>query len=460
MQTPSPLWRLAPWLIFFLVFVVQALSPRTASGDSRWTVPEALNMIQHGHSYLDEYIDLIRRDRYYAVECVGPGGRVLDITDGSCPGHYYNSFPASVAALSAPFLLSLRVAAPVVAHIAPAGVVRAHPELGSLLAGDLVAAHAVVEEWIASFFVALTAVVMYAIGRRFVSDRQAVLLALVFAFATPEWSSGSRAFGQHAPSAFLIALTIYLFVAAEKKPTLAGYAGLTVAAAYAVRPTNSLLAIFALVYVAKRYRGELWRFLLWTLPVAVPFLIYNFTVYHGIFSPYYTEHPEAALSGGLAGQIAAALAGQLISPSRGVLIFTPVLVASIYGMVVAWKRRWEWPLSGYLIVWTIAHWILISVYVGFWWAGHSYGPRWFTDLMPVFVFFLIPAIQAWKGFAAGPRRAGAAAFCVLAAASVFIHARGAWSLAAQDWNGSPVDVDQNPARVWDWSDPQFLRGLH
>lgn len=451
--------RLAPWFLFVIVFVVHALSPRTASGDSRWTVAESLNMIQHGHAYLDEYSDLMRREGYYAVECVGPGGRLLGTGDAGCPGHYYNSFPAPVAALAAPFLLGLRVAAPVLAHIAPAGVVRAHPELGALLAGDLVAAHAVVEEWIASFFIALAAVVMYAIGRRFVSEWQAMLLALVFAFASPAWSSGSRAFGQHAPSAFLIALTIYLFVAAGKKPALAGYTGLTAAAAYAVRPTNSLLAILSIVYVAVHYRHELRRFLLWTLPVAVPYLAYNLTVYHGLFSPYYTEHPETPLSAGLFGRIAVAMAGQLISPSRGVLVFTPVLLVSVYGMVVAWRRRWQWPLSGYLIVWTMAHWVLISVYVDFWWAGHSYGPRWFTDLMPVFVFFLIPAIQAWQEFAPGHRRAAAAAFCVLVSVSIFIHARGAWSLSAQNWNGAPADVDRNPARVWDWSDPQFLRGL-
>jgi len=27
------------------------------------------------------------------------------------------------------------------------------------------------------------------------------------------------------------------------------------------------------------------------------------------------------------------------------------------------------------------------------------------------------------------------------------------------WNNSPVDVDEAPGRVWDWTDPQFLRGV-
>jgi hypothetical protein len=27
------------------------------------------------------------------------------------------------------------------------------------------------------------------------------------------------------------------------------------------------------------------------------------------------------------------------------------------------------------------------------------------------------------------------------------------------WDETPVDVDDHPERVWDWSDPPFLRGL-
>jgi hypothetical protein len=33
-------------------------------------------------------------------------------------------------------------------------------------------------------------------------------------------------------------------------------------------------------------------------------------------------------------------------------------------------------------------------------------------------------------------------------------------IGSVQWNGEPVNVDFHPNRVWDWSDPQFLRGLH
>ena len=449
-----------PWIIFALVFGVHALSPRTTSGDSRWTVPVAVSILNHGDTNLDEYSELVRREQYYAVECVDAGGVTRNAGPGGCAGHLYNLYPVAVPALGLPFVLALRMAGPLLMPVVPTRLVTAHPEFASLLAGDLISAHAVVEEWIASFFIALAAVAVYATARRFLPAPAATLLALVLAFATPAWSTGSRAFGEHAPSMFLIALAIYLLLAANDRPSLIPYLGLVVAVAYAVRPTNALLVILASIYVLKHYRRWFRRYLLWALPVAAAFIAYDLSVYHGLFSPYFSQRPWSMLSTNLARRFAVSMAGQLVSPSRGLFVFTPMLLFSVYGMYRAWRDRWQWALSRYLIIWVVAHWIVVSLFVETWWAGHSYGPRFFTDLMPVFVFFLIPPMQAWLSAASGGRRATAAVFLVLVGASLFIHARGAWSLEAQNWNGVPTDVDSDPGRLWDWSDPQFLRGLH
>jgi hypothetical protein len=94
-----------------------------------------------------------------------------------------------------------------------------------------------------------------------------------------------------------------------------------------------------------------------------------------------------------------------------------------------------------------AHWILISIF-SHWWAGHSYGPRLFTDVLPYAVYFLVRPVEA--------RRRGAF-LAVAAAISVFVHARGSISHATHAWNDGPPDVDAAPARVWDFRDPQFLR---
>jgi hypothetical protein len=40
---------------------------------------------------------------------------------------------------------------------------------------------------------------------------------------------------------------------------------------------------------------------------------------------------------------------------------------------------------------------------------------------------------------------------------MFVNARGAFSWSTQSWNWVPVDEGTHPARLWDWSDPPFLR---
>jgi hypothetical protein len=49
------------------------------------------------------------------------------------------------------------------------------------------------------------------------------------------------------------------------------------------------------------------------------------------------------------------------------------------------------------------------------------------------------------------------AFVALLIVSVWINSRGARSPATFAWNHDPVSVDAQPERLWDWSDPPFLR---
>jgi hypothetical protein len=146
----------------------------------------------------------------------------------------------------------------------------------------------------------------------------------------------------------------------------------------------------------------------------------------------------------------------LVSPSRGLLIFTPVFLFSIWGMIWSLKTRWRARLSGYLIAVVIAHWLLLGVYFRVWFGGHCYGPRLFTDLTPFFIFFLVPVLLQMRESASW-RRVPSIVFMVLLCASVFIHSRGALTIQVYLWNVAPAPVDEN--RVWDWRDPQFLRGL-
>src|SRR5437762_2315675 len=53
--------------------------------------------------------------------------------------------------------------------------------------------------------------------------------------------------------------------------------------------------------------------------------------------------------------------GALVTPSRGLLIFTPIFLFHP-GMVWARKSGWRRPLTRYLTVAVVAYWLLIVVY--------------------------------------------------------------------------------------------------
>ncbi len=439
--------------VFAAVFLAHALSPVLTSGDSRWTVLVALSLLERGDTNLDEYLDLVRESGYYGVECVQAGKTVQGAAMGACAGgHIYNWYPVGVPLMAAPVVLGLRgaldVISPALASWSTSG---RRPILDAFLRGDLVGGRAAVEMIAASLLVALAAAVIVLTARRYLPPMHAAALALLFASATPAWSTGSRALYQHAPSMLLIAVTIHLLVTAESRPRRAALAGLPSAFAYIVRPTNLLLLAAAAAYVFHRHRRSLPAFAAWALPVFAAFFAYNLSAFGAWLPSYYRLRPPAP-----DWRVFEALAGNLISPSRGLLVFTPVFLFSIAGAAAAIRGGWLRPLPAYLAGWAAAHLLAVSLYVSFWWGGYSYGPRLTSDLTPVLVFFLIPVFEAWR-LPGRKRRPAQLLFLLALAASLLIHGHGALSFAPHTWNTLPVSVDAHPERVWDWRDPQFLR---
>ena len=90
--------------------------------------------------------------------------------------------------------------------------------------------------------------------------------------------------------------------------------------------------------------------------------------------------------------MAVALAGNLVSPARGLFIFCPLVVLSVVGVVVRWRAGELTAFWKALAVIPVVHWIVISAFKH-WWGGDSYGPRFFTDLMPVLVVLALPAVE-------------------------------------------------------------------
>ena len=252
---------------------------------------------------------------------------------------------------------------------------------------------------VASLILAATTVVIYFIARRFLPVNRAVLLALLYGLASPAYFVGGRGLWQHTPSMLLLAIVIYMLLRAEERPVLAAWAGLPVALSYTCRPTDALFVIVFTAYVAVRHRRYLIWYLLAAAPVAAAFVAYNLSVYHYIFSPYYRSSLDG-FSPRYWPKLAVGLAGNLVSPSRGLFVYVPVFLFSVWSMI---RQKWSTPLSPWLAAIVPIHWICVSAYIWNWWAGMSYGPRFFTDLTPIFVLFLIPYFADWSALARATR---------------------------------------------------------
>lgn len=416
--------RLLIAALFGIVFAVHVASPVMTSWDSRWSIPTAVSVVREGNTDLDEYRSTIEAQDYYGIDRMG--------------GHLRTFFPLGVSLLAVPF-------------VAIADFLNPHPP-GAPAAETFSIQHAAkLERFIASLVIAAAAAVVFLTANTSLPPLPALGLAALFAFGTSAWSIASRALWQHGPSMLLLAITLHLFVRARTRPELAALASIPLALAYVVRPTNSIAVVVFTALVAWKTPRMLPRYLLYALPITAAFAGYSLATYHSIFPPYYRPTRIEASP-----YFWSALAGNLVSPARGLFVYMPVFLLCIMGIALKIRRRTFDALDGALIALCVLHWIAISSFHD-WWAGHSYGPRYFSDLIPVFVYFLVPVVQAIREATGAFRRIAAAGFVALALVGVLVHARGAIEKRTWMWNAILVTPEQAQEHLWDFRDPAFLR---
>jgi hypothetical protein len=156
--------------------------------------------------------------------------------------------------------------------------------------------------------------------------------------------------------------------------------------------------------------------------------------------------------------------GNLISPSRGLLVFVPGLVLVTYLLL----RYRAFVVQRALCVAALAAaagtFLLMSAWP-IWWGGHSYGPRLSTTVVPWLYLLAVLALrsrldaQAAGVAGRGTARIEAGCGCLLVAAGLALNGAGALSVNTWLWNVSPSGIDENPQRLWDWRRAQFLAAV-
>lgn len=313
-----------------------------------------------------------------------------------------------------------------------------------------------VEAAVASFVVALVTMLVFVMARwRGLGAGAAAAVALVFAFCTPAWSTASRGLWQHGPSMLTLASAMAMLLLARRNDAWAAVAGLPLGFGILVRPTNAIALVVLAAYVLVRHPRRLPAMALASGAVIAAFVAWNRHDFGAALPAYYLPgaQPRAPWS-----EVPRALAGHLVSPNRGLLVFSPVVLLAAAGFVAQLRRRSLDAFDVALLAVLCAHFAAISWFL-VWWAGHSFGPRYVTDVLPVLAWFAMPAVVALGELRGGARRAALVVTTLLIAWSFFAQLRAATTWDVWDWNSTPVNVDQQPERVWDWRDLQILRGL-
>lgn len=320
----------------------------------------------------------------------------------------------------------------------------------------------------AALLTALAAVCFMCATRRAltgsVTRRRALAFAAgcTFAFATSAWSIASRAMWQHTPSLLFVAVSLWLgaclcwpgdrFGASTRiaRSAAAGL-GASLACAVVARPTNVWLAGALAVWVLVSRRSLAPWFGLGAAAVVGAFVGANLALLGAPIPLYYSTSRLAFHH-----EMAQAFAAQWVSPSRGLLWTTPIVLLAVPGVIIGLRDTQRRAFVVALAVSAVGLAISVSAFEH-WWAGHSVGARFMTDAVPALLLLAVIAVDR-----AIPRHRGElrgslpalAAILVLLVPSILFHAAASVRPAAGCWNVEPVDVDANHARIWGVADSQ------
>lgn len=428
-ETPSPCWSLASFaspqrrtktrvasasfLLFLIVALVYVANGRTVgAGDSLPARYLPFSLLREGNFDFDEFPLL------YSGDAV----RIYPVLDGVPyflryrDGHYFSAYTPGPGILAVPVYML-----PVLAGVSAAA-----------WASEL-------EKVSAVAITALSVVFLFWALAELVSRRWALVLAVIYAFGTSSWSVSSQALWQHGPSQLFLTVLLFCLVRGMKEERFFAYAGFAMSSAIVMRPTDALIALPVAACVLYTRPRSILRFGLFALPPMVGLLLYyarSGLADEGVWNtttPVWAFFAQVPLVHGLA--------GLLMSPSRGLFVYSPVLLFSVAGLL--WVA-----LRGPVLLKATAVGVVLNVLVVskwfVWWGGYCWGPRLLADTAPILCFFLYPV----TGFL-DRHRLMKGVFVLFAALSIGMHALGAFFYDGR-WDAE-ADVERSDAPLWSWS---------
>jgi hypothetical protein len=410
-------------LLTLFIFTLALISPVTyASADSHFSLIVSQSILEHG---------TIRLDAYYEV-----APALFDAFDYQVDmqnGHWFYNYPTGSSLFSLPFV----------------GI--------ALLAGSdmlVVSDNHMWQNILSALIVAAVFLAIYRIARSYLTLGPSLAITVVTMLGSTLISTLSTALWNLGFAVLFVSLALGLvarYDSGRSRTVHPYYLGLFLFAAYLTRPSTVFFILIVLIYLAVKDSRSLLRAGAVSLILLILYLVFSRVTYGSWLSSYYSAGSWLNLSGYLP-----ALYGVLLSPSRGILIYSPFLLLVVGGILLYARRGQQ-----RLLFWLCALWVGLQILsvsaTRMWWGGYSYGPRLLTDAIPGLV--LMSAVL-WQALAPrlskGQRRLLFVVYFFLGLIALLINSYvGLFNVKTPLWNAYP-SIDQYTEYLYDWDYPQFL----
>ena len=307
--------------------------------------------------------------------------------------------------------------------------------------------------------VALTGVMLHRLLLALGLRRSALPAVLAACLGSDLWTIGSQAPWQHGPAALALVMAIWLLLPQPTTRLRLALAGLATAALFTCRMMDSLFAAAIVVWLAWTH----WRALFWFVPAPIigglVLLGYNLWFFGTILGGQARLEEFHSTSHGVSGiwstNLLDGALGTLFSPNRGLLVFSPWIVVAITTLAVPSVRRRlaAHSLIAVLVASLVPYLLILSKY-SVWWGGQCFGPRYWTDVVPLFAILFAFGLD-WML----PRsRVMVLISAMTIVFSITVQVIGAFCFPST-WNAQPRPVDLHHERLWDWRDTELSRCL-
>lgn len=305
----------------------------------------------------------------------------------------------------------------------------------------------IMEKLCASLIASLSVALMYLLLTRRTNCTWPLCLTIAYGFATNTWMITSQALWQHGMAELFLVVALYVILGPCTTMRAFGL-GTVLSLIACSRPPDALFSA-ALGLYALHWAKE--RRLVLVAGVGLPLVFlcaYNLVVTHHLAGAYAIKADVSFLRFDPVWGVM----GLLLSPARGLLIFSPFLLLLPFCLPATLRDNQHRPLV-ILILAGIA--IQLFLYAKLdWRAGCSWGPRWLTDMLPLLIWLMALGLE-------GLNRVGRTLLVVGTCIGISIQGIGAyWYTGSSDAVLMEQAGDPNGLSVvWDFRHAPFVAEL-